>query len=78
LSETVLEVKILAVRNNLKDIRYDHRMNQMEFAEYIGVNRSLYNRWEKQHTQPNVVWLLKISKILKKSIEEIVYLDGPE
>jgi len=50
-------------------------MNQVEFADYLGVNRQLYNRWEKQVVQPSLEWVLKISKRLGKSVEEIVYLE---
>ncbi|GAB6932197.1 helix-turn-helix transcriptional regulator [Calditerricola satsumensis] len=69
------EVGGMAVRNRLKELRHDHRMNQVEFADYLGVNRQLYNRWEKQAVQPSLEWVLKIAKRLGKPVEEIVYLE---
>ncbi|WP_127585775.1 helix-turn-helix transcriptional regulator [Paenibacillus koleovorans] len=65
----------MAVKNRLKEIRHDHRMNQVEFAEHIGINRTLYNRWERQKTQPELETVLKLSKLLNKTVEEIVFLD---
>ncbi len=63
----------MAVKNRLKDIRFEHKMNQTEFAEYLGVNRQLYNRWERQTSQPNAEWLLRIVKKIEKPLEEIIY-----
>lgn len=65
----------MAMRNRLREIRHDHRMNQTEFAEYIKVTRSLYNKWEHQHSQPNPEWMLKLAKRLNKPVEEIFYLE---
>jgi putative transcriptional regulator len=65
----------VAIRNRLKEIRHDHRMDQTQFAEFLGVNRSLYNRWERQQTQPNPEWILKIAQKVNKSVEDIFYLD---
>jgi putative transcriptional regulator len=76
--ELFVEVIFMAIRNNLKDIRYDNRMDQKQFSSYLGVNQSLYNRWERQNTQPSVEWLLKISKRINKPIEDIVYLEESE
>ncbi|MEJ8548134.1 helix-turn-helix transcriptional regulator [Brevibacillus borstelensis] len=68
----------MTVKNRLKDIRHDHRMNQIEFSEFLGVNRQLYNRWENQATQPSLEWVLRISKKIQRPLEEIIYLDEPE
>ena len=65
----------MAVKNRLKAIRHDHRMNQTQFAEYIGVTRSLYNRWEHQRSQPNQEWMLKLAKRLNIKVEDIFYLE---
>jgi len=35
-------------------------MNQKQFAEFLGVSRELYNRWEKQAKQPDIYSLWKI------------------
>lgn len=60
------------LKNNLKSWRHKYEMNQKEFAEFLGVNYSLYNRWEKQHGSPNRESLLKITQILKCQINDII------
>lgn len=47
-------------------------MNQTEFSTFLGVNKSLYNRWEKQHGQPNRESLLFLSKKLECKIEDLI------
>lgn len=68
----------MAVKNRLKDIRHDHRMNQVEFADFIGVRANLYNRWERQNGQPELESVLRIAKRIGRAVEEIVYLDEEE
>lgn len=68
----------MAVRNRLKSIRYRYEMKQKEFAEYLGLNLSQYNKYEKQNTQPALGVVLKIAKKLNLSTDEIVYLDTEE
>lgn len=65
------------VKNRFKDIRHDHRMNQVEFSDFIGINRSLYNRWENQKTQPELETVLRLAKQLQLPVEAIVFLDEP-
>jgi DNA-binding XRE family transcriptional regulator len=64
----------MVVRNHLKNLRHDHRMNQSEFAEFLGVNRQLYNRWENQATQPSLEWALRIAEKLGLYVEDVVFL----
>jgi putative transcriptional regulator len=59
------------MKNKLKYFRHKHEMNQKEFADYLGVNYQLYNRWEKQARQPNVDNIVKLCKKLNCSVEEL-------
>jgi transcriptional regulator with XRE-family HTH domain len=47
-------------------------ISQKEFAEYLGVNYQLYNRWKKQHGSPSRENLIKIAKVLNVSVEELI------
>lgn len=38
-------------------------MNQVEFTDYLGVNRQLDNRWEKQAVQPSLEGRIAIDLI---------------
>lgn len=42
------------LRNKLKSWRYKHEMTQKEFAEYLGVKYSHYNKWENNRMQPEL------------------------
>lgn len=63
------------MKNRLKEIRHDHRMNQTQFADHIGVSQPLYNRWERQKSQPSPDWMLKLARRIHKPVEEIFYLE---
>lgn len=65
----------MPVRNRLKELRHDNRMNQTEFSDFLGVSRHVYNRWERQTAQPSVEWVLRISARLEVPVERIVYLE---
>ena len=68
----------VVVKNRLKSIRYRYEMKQKEFAEYLELNLSQYNRYEKQNAQPALEIVLKIARKLGLSTDEIVYLDETE
>lgn len=46
-------------------------MNQTEFAGFLGVNQSHYNRWEKQKLQPTLEMAIMISDKLKCTVNEL-------
>ncbi|WP_309225229.1 helix-turn-helix domain-containing protein [Paenibacillus sp. JMULE4] len=66
------------MKNNLKDIRFEHRMNQIEFAEFLGLPQQQYNRYENQRTQPSLELALKISGKVNRPVNDLFYLTSPE
>lgn len=63
------------VKNRLLDIRLELRYSkQQEFADYLGIDRWLYNRYENNKVQPNAENLLKICLKTNKKIEEVLYI----
>lgn len=46
-------------------------MDQKQFAEYLGVNRNQYNRWENQKSQPDIENAWKLKKKLGISLDEL-------
>ena len=46
-------------------------MNQTEFAEYLGVDKNLYNRWENQKVQPSLFMALKVSNKLSCTANDL-------
>jgi len=65
----------MAVKNRLKEIRHDRRMNQIQFAEFLGVAQYQYNRYELQRQQPTLEMALRIAEKLNMPVEQIFYLD---
>lgn len=62
------------IKNKLKSWRHKLEMNQIEFAKFLGVNQSHYNRWENQRLQPTLEMALHISKKLNCSVNELFYI----
>jgi len=65
----------MAVKNRLKEIRHDRRMNQIQFAEFLGVAQYQYNRYELQRQQRTYDMALRIAENLNMPVEQIFYLD---
>lgn len=63
------------VKNKLRDIRFDMRMNQIEFAAYLGLAQQQYNRYENQRSQPSLEGALQISEKLQRVVNDIFYIE---
>ncbi|MGF6950218.1 putative transcriptional regulator [Neobacillus sp. B4I6] len=63
----------MPVNNRLKDLRHDHRMNQTEFADFLGINIYQYNRYENGARQPTLEVALQISEKVKRTVNDIFY-----
>lgn len=60
------------LRNRLNIFRHKMLMNQKQFAEFLGVNQSLYNRWEKHDKEPNIESYWNIAKRLGCKIDDLI------
>ena len=63
------------MNNTLKVERAIHNITQAKLAELIGVSRQTVNAMELNKYVPSTVLALKISKIFKKPVNEIFFLD---
>nr|WP_298365103.1 helix-turn-helix transcriptional regulator [uncultured Lutibacter sp.] len=63
------------MKNNIKVERAIHNFTQAELAELIGVTRQTINAMELNKYAPSVILALKISKLFKKPVNEIFFLD---
>lgn len=63
----------MPVANKLKEIRHDHRMNQTEFAEFLGISVYSYNRYENGTRIPIIEVALQISEKLQRPVNDIFY-----
>ncbi|ALS22252.1 helix-turn-helix transcriptional regulator [Paenibacillus naphthalenovorans] len=62
----------MTIYNKLKELRHDLRMDQTQFADFIGVNKNLYNKWENQKGQPSLEWCFKIQLKTGKQIQDFI------
>ncbi|MFB7639266.1 helix-turn-helix transcriptional regulator [Peribacillus butanolivorans] len=63
----------MSIRNRLKELRHDHRMNQTEFATFLGLSVYQYNRYEKEAREPTLDNAMQISERLGMTVNEIFY-----
>lgn len=66
----------MAAKNRLREIRHEMMIDkQNEMADLLGIQQQQYNRYEKQNVQPSLEVALRMAKKIKKSVEDIFYLE---
>lgn len=64
----------MTVKNHLLEVRLQMGYNrQQQFADFLGIDRWLYNRYENNKVQPSSENLLIICFKTNKKIEDIIY-----
>jgi putative transcriptional regulator len=63
------------MKNSLKVERARHNMTQQDLADAIGVSRQTINSIELDKYVPSTVLALKISRLFKKTVNEIFELE---
>ncbi|AMC11696.1 XRE family transcriptional regulator [Lutibacter profundi] len=63
------------MNNTIKVERAIYNLTQAKLAEMIGVSRQTINAMELNKYVPSTVLALKISRIFKKPVNEIFFLD---
>lgn len=66
----------MPIKTELKVIRLQKAFNQTEFAKLCGVSRQTIHAIETEKYVPSVELAMKISKVLKLSVEEIFKLEN--
>ena len=66
------------MRNHLKVERARMDLTQEELADRVGVSRQTINSIEKRRYVPSTLLALKISRVLKKSVDELFELEEPD
>jgi len=66
----------MGVRNRFLEIRLQRGFKlQKDFASYLGLTQSHYNRYERNLIQPNLSQVYKILKILNINFYDLFYLE---
>ena len=58
--------------DRLKELRKKNRLTQKELAEKIGIKQNSYSDWETGKNEPNLENIVKLSKILDTTTDELL------
>ena len=58
--------------NKIREYRERHGLSQEELARRLGIDRSSVAKWESGCNTPRLAHLLKLAKIFRCSIDELV------
>jgi transcriptional regulator with XRE-family HTH domain len=66
------------VKNRLLEIRLNKGFKtQKEFAEFLGLKKSIYCKFENNASQPTTEGLYLMAKKLNMPMEDIIYYEEP-
>ncbi len=63
------------MKNNIRIERAILHITQKELAEKVGVSRQTINSIETERYVPSTILALKITSVLKKTVNEIFFLE---
>ncbi len=61
-------------KDNLKELRLEKGLGQVELAKAIGVSKGVISLWENGLREPNMYSLIILAKFFETSIDELVGL----
>ena len=59
-------------KDNLKELRLEKGLGQVELAKEIGVSKGVISLWENGLREPNMYSLILLAKFFKVTIDELV------
>lgn len=59
-------------KDNLKELRLEKGLGQVELAKEIGVSNGVISLWENGLREPNMYSLIILAKFFKITIDELV------
>ena len=69
----------MAYFRRLKDLREDNDLKQSEIAEFLGIQQTVYSRYERGFQNIPLEYLIKLSEFYKVSTDYILGLtDNPD
>ena len=63
---------------NLRKARQEKRLTQQQVADLLGVAKSTYCQYETGASEPNILRLKKLAKILETNIDSLLGIESPE
>lgn len=62
-------------KTNLKTLRQERGLGQVELANQLGVSKGIVSLWENGLREPNMYSLINLAKFFKVSIDYLVGLE---
>lgn len=62
-------------KNNLKELRQERNLGQVDLAKEIGVSKGVISLWENGLREPNMYSLILLAKFFEVSIDELIGLN---
>ena len=58
--------------NNIKELRKEKGLTQMQLAEAVGVTQGAIYFWEKEINEPTVGYILKLADFFQVSVDDLL------
>lgn len=66
----------MALNNTvLKELRKEKKLTQTELASKLDIGQSAYAKWENGRTEPTLDNIIKLTKILDTTADELLGID---
>ena len=65
----------IAFKNNLKSLRIEAKLGQIELAKELGVSKGIISLWENGLREPNLSSLVLIANYFNISIDYLIGLE---
>lgn len=62
-------------KDNLKELRLERNLGQVELAKAVGVSKGVISLWENGLREPSMYSLIALAKFFNTSIDELVGLN---
>lgn len=66
----------MELKDNLRKLREEKKLNQTEMAKLLDLTISGYSKWEQGRTMPNPKQLMQLSKLYNISTDELLGLSS--
>ena len=67
---------MLALNENIKNLRVAQGLNQVEFAKFLCVTKQCVSNWENDNILPSIEMLIKLSKYFNVSTDYLLGLSS--
>ena len=65
-----------ALNENIRELRIQNGLNQVEFARRMNVTKQCVSNWENDNVQPSIEMLVRIADFFKVSTDQLLGRGG--